>query len=238
MPVCVSNKPLLSVHWICIASLLVCPAIEPQLPPLFSHPCQVSFTLDASFRLSDLLKLELHKYAEDVGEIVDRAQKEEKMEAVSGMLPPMQVDAAPHDCCSGLQPFAWKLASTVPALTHLPFADSCSVPQALAKLRDTWTRVEFVFTAHTGGAAGGKQVGGGRAVSSSTALCACLQKHLDISCDRRRLHPVCFLLSSDLRLQVSTVKMSEEDFEALEDAQVVVQVRWLAGQGPRSCCAT
>ncbi len=39
---------------------------------------------------------------------------------------------------------------------------------------------------------------------------------------------MCFLLSFGLRLQVSTVKMSEEDFEALEDAQVVVQVRWLA----------
>lgn len=48
---------------------------------------QVSFTLDAGFRLSDLLSLQLHQYAEDVGEIVDRAQKEEKMEGVSWAAP-------------------------------------------------------------------------------------------------------------------------------------------------------
>ena len=36
--------------------------------------------LDASFKLDDLLKLELHKFADEVGEIVDCAQKEEKME--------------------------------------------------------------------------------------------------------------------------------------------------------------
>jgi len=39
--------------------------------------------LDDNFRLEDLLRLQLHKFAEDVGEIVDRAQKEEKMEVVS-----------------------------------------------------------------------------------------------------------------------------------------------------------
>lgn len=42
--------------------------------------CQVQFTLDANFKLDDLLKLELHKFADEVGEIVDCAQKEEKME--------------------------------------------------------------------------------------------------------------------------------------------------------------
>ena len=71
--------PCISTHLLCF---LASPAALPS-PPLPS-PRQVSFTLDASFRLSDLLKLELHKYAEDVGEIVDRAQKEEKMEVVSG----------------------------------------------------------------------------------------------------------------------------------------------------------
>lgn len=33
-----------------------------------------------TFKLDDLLALELHKFEEEVGEIVDRAQKEEKME--------------------------------------------------------------------------------------------------------------------------------------------------------------
>jgi dynein heavy chain len=32
------------------------------------------------FKLSDLLELELHNFGDDVGEIVDQAQKEEKME--------------------------------------------------------------------------------------------------------------------------------------------------------------
>jgi dynein heavy chain, axonemal len=78
------------------------------------------------FRLDDLLNLELHKFEEEVGEIVDRAQKEEKME------------------------------------------------QALGKLEETWKRLEFQFIPHKGTA-------------------------------------------------VSTIKMAEEDFEALEDNQVLVQ---------------
>lgn len=41
---------------------------------------KVSIVIDSAFKLDDLLKLELHKYEEEVGEIVDRAQKEEKME--------------------------------------------------------------------------------------------------------------------------------------------------------------
>ena len=48
-----------------------------------SAPClaQVNFDVkDPSFKLDDLLKLELHKFEDEVGEIVDCAQKEEKME--------------------------------------------------------------------------------------------------------------------------------------------------------------
>ena len=41
---------------------------------------KVQFVLNNNFKLDDLLKLELHKFEEEVGEIVDRAQKEEKME--------------------------------------------------------------------------------------------------------------------------------------------------------------
>lgn len=42
---------------------------------------QVKFNVtDPRFRLDDLLALELHKFEEEVGEIVERAQKEEKME--------------------------------------------------------------------------------------------------------------------------------------------------------------
>ena len=35
---------------------------------------------DPAFKLADLLALELHKFEDEVSEIVDRAQKEEKME--------------------------------------------------------------------------------------------------------------------------------------------------------------
>lgn len=41
---------------------------------------KVTIEINDTFKLDDLLKLELHKYEEEVGEIVDRAQKEEKME--------------------------------------------------------------------------------------------------------------------------------------------------------------
>jgi len=41
---------------------------------------KIQFVIDAGFKLGDLLALELHKFEEDVGEIVDQAQKEEKME--------------------------------------------------------------------------------------------------------------------------------------------------------------
>lgn len=42
---------------------------------------QVTFTVsDPAFKLDDLLALQLHKFEDEVGEIVDRAQKEEKME--------------------------------------------------------------------------------------------------------------------------------------------------------------
>lgn len=39
-----------------------------------------SFELTDSFCLMDLTALELYKYVDDVGEVVDRAQKEDKME--------------------------------------------------------------------------------------------------------------------------------------------------------------
>eukprot|EP00899_Mesostigma_viride_P003607 jgi/Mesvir1/13247/Mv18980-RA.1 len=87
---------------------------------------KVRFEIGADFKLEDLLKLQLHLFEDEVGEIVDRAQKEEKME------------------------------------------------QSLAKLQATWSKVEFVFTPFKG---------------------------------------------ADLSL----VKLSEEDFEQLEDNQVMVQ---------------
>lgn len=64
---------------------------------------QVQFVLDASFKLDDLLKLELHKFADEVGEIVDCAQKEEKMEQglaklkVTGLY--MRIEPACAACC-------------------------------------------------------------------------------------------------------------------------------------------
>eukprot|EP00878_Enallax_costatus_P044621 GHUV01053316.1.p1 GENE.GHUV01053316.1~~GHUV01053316.1.p1 ORF type:complete len:464 (+),score=147.77 GHUV01053316.1:399-1790(+) len=88
---------------------------------------KVTFDIhDPTFKLDDLLALELHKFEEKVGEIVDRAQKEEKME------------------------------------------------NGLNKLEDSWAKVTFQF-----------------------------QKHKDT--------------------EVYTVKMAEEDFEMLEDNQVLVQ---------------
>lgn len=82
---------------------------------------------DPGFQLGHLLALELHRFEDEVAEIVDRAQKEEKMEA------------------------------------------------GLAKLGDTWARVCFAFAPHKEGS------------------------------------------------DVSLVKMAEEDFETLEDNQVLVQ---------------
>ena len=81
---------------------------------------------DPSFSLQHLLDLELHKFEEEVGEIVDQASKEEKMET------------------------------------------------ALAKLNETWEKMEFQFVQHK---------------------------------------------STD----VYTIRMAEEDFEAMEDNQVLVQ---------------
>ena len=83
---------------------------------------------DPSFSLQHLLDLELHKFEEEVGEIVDQAGKEEKMEV------------------------------------------------ALARLNETWEKMEFQFVQH---------------------------KQTDIY----------------------TIRMAEEDFEAMEDNQVQVQVR-------------
>ena len=46
---------------------------------------QVTFEIGASFTLGDLLRLELHKFEDEVVEIVDRSQKEEKLELVSSI---------------------------------------------------------------------------------------------------------------------------------------------------------
>ena len=86
----------------------------------------VKFVIDDKFKLSDLIALQLHNFEDDVGEIVNRAQKEEKME------------------------------------------------QALKKIGTTWVTLEFVFTQHK---------------------------------------------DTDVQL----IKLSEEDFETLEDHQLQVQ---------------
>lgn len=86
----------------------------------------VKFVIDDTFKLDNLLALGLHKFEDDVGEIVNCAQKEEKME------------------------------------------------QALKKIAATWVNLELVFTQHK---------------------------------------------DTDIQL----VKLSEEDFECLEDHQLQVQ---------------
>jgi dynein heavy chain, axonemal len=91
---------------------------------------------DPAFSLHHLLELELHKFEEEVGEIVDQASKEEKMET------------------------------------------------ALTKLNDVWDKMEFQMV-----------------------------KHKDTS--------------------IFTIKMAEEDFEVLEDNQVLVQ-----GMMANRFCAT
>jgi dynein heavy chain, axonemal len=97
---------------------------------------QVINLKDPSFSLQHLLDLELHKFEEEVGEIVDQASKEEKMET------------------------------------------------ALTKLSDVWEKMEFRMVQHKG-------------------------------------------------TDVWTIKMAEEDFEALEDNQVLVQ-----GMMANRFCAT
>jgi dynein heavy chain, axonemal len=84
------------------------------------------FVIDENFKLENLLALQLHNFEDDVGEIVNRAQKEEKME------------------------------------------------QALKKIASTWFNVDFVFSQHK---------------------------------------------DTDVQL----IKLSEEDFECLEDHQLQVQ---------------
>merc|ERR1719199_61207 len=86
----------------------------------------VKFVIDDKFKLDNLLALQLHNFEDDVGEIVNRAQKEEKME------------------------------------------------QALVKISGVWKSLEFMFTQHK---------------------------------------------DTDVQL----VKLSEEDFECLEDHQLQVQ---------------
>jgi dynein heavy chain, axonemal len=91
---------------------------------------------DPSFSLQHLLDLELHKFEDEVGEIVDQASKEEKMET------------------------------------------------ALAKLNEIWAKMEFQFVRH-----------------KATEIC--------------------------------TIRMDEEDFDAMEDNQVLVQ-----GMMANRFCAT
>eukprot|EP00879_Flechtneria_rotunda_P017284 GHRR01018106.1.p1 GENE.GHRR01018106.1~~GHRR01018106.1.p1 ORF type:complete len:1124 (+),score=375.49 GHRR01018106.1:243-3374(+) len=57
------------------------PAMRDRHWRLLMEATQVSFNVqDPGFKLDDLLALQLHKFEDEVGEIVDRAQKEEKME--------------------------------------------------------------------------------------------------------------------------------------------------------------
>ncbi|KAI8464229.1 MAG: flagellar alpha dynein [Monoraphidium minutum] len=104
------------------------PAMRPRHWQQLMEATGVKFDVaDPSFKLDQLLALELHRFEEEVSEIVDRAQKEEKMEG------------------------------------------------GLAKLEDLWGRVAFTFAPHKEGS------------------------------------------------DVALVKMAEEDFEMLEDNQVLVQ---------------
>lgn len=86
-PSIIEQSLLYGAAW-CILDLVCC-VYGYQLALLYCKPLgqrgflaflQVQFVLDANFKLDDLLKLELHKFADEVGEIVDCAQKEEKME--------------------------------------------------------------------------------------------------------------------------------------------------------------
>lgn len=56
------------------------PAMRDRHWQLLMEATKKTFVIDEKFKLGDLLALELHKFEEDVGEIVDQAQKEEKME--------------------------------------------------------------------------------------------------------------------------------------------------------------
>jgi dynein heavy chain len=63
---------------------LVSDLLHPSMLPLhwdmLMELTGVKFVIDDKFKLEDLIKLELHKFEDDVGEIVNQAQKEEKME--------------------------------------------------------------------------------------------------------------------------------------------------------------
>ena len=74
---------------------------------------QVQFVLDDNFKLDDLLKLELHKFADEVGEIVDCAQKEEKMEQGLAKLKVVCWPFLKEPACTGrlLQPHHHELGS-------------------------------------------------------------------------------------------------------------------------------
>ena len=144
----------------------------------------VHFEIGASFALSDLLSLQLHQYVDDVGEVVDRALKEDKME------------------------------------------------QALDKLATTWSTLEFEFEQvvlpplsrppeparpplphsppHT--------------PPPSPSLTPTLPSHPSCLLPAPPFSPLCPLLAAQYRdKDVHLLKMKEEDFETLEDNQLVVQ---------------
>ena len=80
--------------------------------------CQVQFTLDANFKLDDLLKLELHKFADEVGEIVDCAQKEEKMEqGLAKLKVPLISSCSPNMRTGYMQP-GCSHAGLYPCFSH------------------------------------------------------------------------------------------------------------------------
>jgi dynein heavy chain len=56
------------------------PSMRPRHWDMLMELTGVKFVIDDKFKLEDLIRLELHKFEDDVGEIVNRAQKEEKME--------------------------------------------------------------------------------------------------------------------------------------------------------------
>lgn len=62
------------------------PAMRPRHWELLQVATKKTFTMDDNFKLGDLLALELHKFEEEVSEIVDRAQKEDKLESGLGKL--------------------------------------------------------------------------------------------------------------------------------------------------------
>ncbi len=83
---------------------------------------QVQFVIDAAFKLDDLLRLELHQFEEEVGEIVDRAQKEEKMEQT---LAKLKVCATMMLGCRVISKYAFTNIDSGAFVTSRLHASSC-----------------------------------------------------------------------------------------------------------------